>query len=281
MKRLLLNLQLFAMIQHSDVDALIPEESIREIFQGIEAQSQVFKLCTRLPNMSSNRTRLKVLETLPMVYWQGSSTAFKKTSKQAWENKYIYAEELAVIIPIAEADVNDAEYDIWGAVKPKIVEAIAKKIDQAVIFGGEDKPSNFPDALLTSAFAKGFVREKADAETMYNAISETMALVEESGYDVNGLVAGPSIKKVFRGMVDTTGQLITGDEISALPRAIVNNGAWDKTKATALVGDFKQVVFSIRQDVQYKLLTEGVIQDPSDNSIVYNLAQQDMVALRV
>ena len=231
--------------------------------------------------MSSNRTRIKVLDSLPIAYWQGSSTAFKKTSKQAWKNKYLVAEEIAVIIPIAEADLDDAEYDIWGQVKPKIVEAISKMVDKVVLFGGEDKPESFPDSILDSAFAKGLVREKGNAETIYNAISETMGLVEESGYSVNGLLAGPSIKKVFRGMTDTTGQLITGDEISALPRAIVENGAWDKDKAVAVVGDFKQGVFSIRQDITYKLLTEGVIQDPSDGSIVYNLAQQDMVALRV
>ena len=281
MKKFSLNLQLFALISHDNVSSLIPEGNIKEIFQGVEAQSQVFKLCTRLPNMSSNRTRIKVLDSLPIVYWQGSSTAFKKTTNQAWKDKYLYAEELAVIVPIAEADLADAEYDVWGQVKPKIVEAIANNIDKVVFFGGDDKPSSFPDSILDSAFAKGFVREKDNSETMYNAISETMGLVEESGYGVNGLLAGPSIKKVFRGMVDTTGQLITGDEISALPRAIVENGAWDKSKATAIVGDFKQAVFSIRQDIEYKLLTEGVIQDPSDNSIVYNLAQQDMVALRV
>lgn len=279
MKKLFL--QMFAMIGHSDVASLIPEGQIREIFQGVEKQSQVFKLCTRLPDMSSNRTRIKVLDALPVAYWQGSSTAFKKTTNQAWKDKYLVAEEIAVIVPIAEADLKDAEYDVWGQVKPKIVEAISKMIDKVVLFGGSDKPASFPDSILDSAFAKGFVREQGANEGLYNAVSETMGLVEEVGYSVNGLVAGPSIKKLFRGMVDTTGQLITGDEISALPRAIVENGAWDKTKATAIVGDFKQAVFSIRQDIEYKLLTEGVIQDPSDGSIVYNLAQQDMVALRV
>ena len=270
-------------IDHSDVEVLIPEQEVREIFNSVEKTSKAFALLTRLPNMSSNKTKIKVMETLPVVYWQDSSTAMKKITKAQWKGKFITAEELAVIIPIAEADLDDADYDIWGQIKPKIVEAIGNKIDSAVFFGvsGSTVPASFPDGLMGQAFSHGYARNKANDETIYNAISETMGLVEEAGFSVNGLVAGPSIKKVFRGMVDTTGQLITGDEISALPRAIIDNGAWDATKAVAMVGDFKQAVFAVRQDISYKLLTEAVIQDPSDNSIMYNLAQQDMVALRV
>ena len=44
-------------------------------------------------------------------------------------------------------------------------------------------------------------------------------------------------------------------------------------------GDFSQLVYSIRQDITFKLFTEGVVQNP-DGSIAYNLMQNDMVALR-
>ena len=82
-------------------------------------------------------------------------------------------------------------------------------------------------------------------------------------------------------LTDTTGQPIKGTEIDSLPKAFLDNGAWDKTKSVLIAGDFSQAVYAIRQDVTYKVLTEAVIQDPSNGDILYNLAQDDMVALRV
>lgn len=267
-------------ILRTDADALIPEESIREIFAGVAKKSVVFSLFTRLPNMSSKKTRLKVLNSLPLVYWQESDTSRKQTTKVAWENKYITAEELAVIIPIPEAVVEDAEYDIWGEIRPKLEEAIAKKVDQAVLLG-VDKPASFPDGLITVATTRGYNVADDGTKKFYELVSDAMGKVEESGYDVTGILGGPSLKKKFRDMTDTTGQLITGSEIGALPRYYVENGAWDNTVAQFIVGDFKQGVFAVRKDITYKLLTEAVIQDPSSGDIVYNLAQDDMVALRV
>ena len=58
------------------------------------------------------------------------------------------------------------------------------------------------------------------------------------------------------------------------------NGAFDPSKALMISGDFSQLVYSIRQDITFKIFTEGVIQDPATGEIQYNLMQNDMVALR-
>jgi len=268
-----------AMITKGNAEGLFTEQDYKEIFSDVQHQSQALALLRRLPNMTTNKGKIAVLDLLPVSYWQGSDTAKKQTSNAAWKNKYLEAAELAVIIPIAESTLEDADYDIWAEVKPLIASAIAKKIDEA-IFLGVDKPAGFPDGIVDQALSHGFSFARG-ADTFYNAVSKGMGKVEEVGVSVNGILGGPSIKKAFREMVDTTGQLIVGDEISALPRHIVENGAWDGTKATFVVGDFKQAVYAVRKDITYKLLTEGVVQDPSDNSIIYNLGQQDMVALRV
>lgn len=266
------------MITRSNADALIDVQVSNEIIEGVVKESRAMQMFRRLPNMTSNKTKMRVLDALPLAYWQGSDTAKKKLTKMAWDNKYIVAEEIAVIVPIAESVLDDANYDIWGEVKPRIQEAFAKKFDAAV-FTGEDKPSGFRADLLTSVLNAGKAIAQG-SKTLYEAINDAMVSVEESGYTVNGVVGGVGLKGKFRMMLDTTGQPIKGTEIDSLSKAFVDNGAWDKTKAQMIVGDFSQAVYAIRQDITYKVLTEAVIQDPSTGEILYNLAQQDMVALR-
>lgn len=266
------------MIKRSDAEALIPEVVIPEIIQGVERKSAAMSLFKKLPNMTTGTTQMRVLDMLPLTYWQTADTARKKLTKMAWDKKYIYAEELAVIIPIAEQTLDDVNYDIWAEVKPRLIEAFGKAFDEAV-FTGVNKPAKFRADLLTSIKNAGATVNQGN-ETLYSAINDAMVKVEESGYNPNGIVGGVDVKGKFRMMVDRNGQPIKGTEIDSLPKFYVDNGAWDKSKAQMIVGDFSQAVYAIRQDITFKVLDQAVIQDPATGEIVYNLAQQDMVALR-
>lgn len=267
------------MISRTDAEVLIDEQVSREIIEGTIKQSRAMSMFRRLPNMTSNKTKMRVLDSLPLVYWQNGDNAKKKITKMAWDKKYIVAEEMAVIVPIPEAVLDDASYDIWADVRPRIEEAMGKKFDQAV-FTGADKPAGFRADLLTSVLNAGATITPG-SDTLYKSINDAMVKVEESGYNVTGVVGGVDVKGKFRMMTDTTGQPIKGTEIDSLSKAYVDNGAWDKTLAQMIVGDFTQAVYSIRQDITFKVLDQAVIQDPATGDIVYNLAQDDMVALRV
>lgn len=267
------------MITKSDASALIPEQVFGEIFKEAQKYSKVLQLFRRLPNMTSDKMRLKVVDSLPVTYWvnESSNNGRKSTTKMAWDNVYLTAEELAVIIPIKDNVLNDAEINIWEQVKPELAKAIAKKIDQAVLFG-VDAPTSFGDGIIPTIISKS----KAIVETgnLYSDINDAMTAVEESGYEVTGLLGGVGLKGKFRMMTDTTGQPLNTTEIGSLNRAFVDNGAWDKSKATLIAGDFNEAVYSIRQDVTFDVFREGIIQN-SDGSIAYNLMQEDMSAIRV
>lgn len=268
-------------IVRNDVDALIETQVANEIFEGTIRQSKALSMFRRLPNATSDKTKLRVLDTLPVSYFVDETTdnGRKNITKMAWDKKFINIAELAVIVPIKENLLNDSSIDIWAQVRPRVEEAFAKKIDDAMFFG-VGKPTEWRAGLVPSIITAG--AEVTETENgLYSDINDVMTKVEESGYNVNALLGGVGLKGKFRMMVDKNGQPLNTTEIGSLKREFMDNGVWDKTKSTLIAGDFNQAVYQIRQDITYKVLTEAVIQDPSDGSILYNLAQDDMVALRV
>lgn len=276
-------------IDRTGAASLIPEENAREIIQGVVTQSAVLQRGRKLPNMSSKTYKMPVLDMLPIAYFVNGDTGAKKTTKQAWDKKFITAEEIAVIVPIPEAVLDDSDYDIWGEVKPRVIEAFGKVIDDAVLFD-LDKPSTWRDGVVTTATKAGSVVTLATGDDLYDKIMAEegiIAKIEESGYFVNGHMADISMRAKLRGLKDTTGNPIfksdmqngTTYSLDGSPMNFPNNGAFDKSKALMISGDFSQLVYAIRQDITFKLFTEGVVQN-TDGSIAYNLMQNDMVALR-
>ena len=277
-------------IDRTGADALIPVQESNEIIQGIITQSAVLSQGRRLQNMTSKQYKVPVLDMLPIAYFVNGDSGQKKTTKMEWDKKTITAEEIAVIVPIPEAVLDDSDYDIWGEVRPRLQEAFAKVIDGAILFS-TNKPASWRDGVVATATAASHVVTlPASNADLYEAImgeGGVIAKVEEDGYFVNGHMADISMRAKLRGLRDTTDQPIfksdlqsgTNYSLDGSVMTFPNNGAFDKTEALMISGDWRQLVYSIRQDITYKLFTEGVVQN-TDGSIAYNLMQNDMVALR-
>lgn len=279
-------------ISRDNLAGLIPQQEINGIMQGAIENSAVLRLGTRLPNMTSKTQSINVLDMLPTSYFVNGDTGFKQTSAMAWKQKRLYAEEVAVIIPIPEAVLNDANYDIWGQVRPRISEAFGRVIDRAVLFG-VNKPDTWRKSILQTATDAGAVvtagtGASADLYQEILGVDGLIAKVEEAGYYPTNILSDISMRAKLRGLVDanknpifmTTMQQSANYALDGTPLDFPMNGAWDKTQALMIAGDFKELVYSIRQDITFKVLTEATIVDPQTREVVYALAQQDMVALR-
>lgn len=204
---------------------------------------------------------------------------------------YITAEELAVIVPIPEAVVADASFDILGEVQPRVMEAIGQRVDGATIFG-VNRPASWRADIITTARQAGNNVAPGSSPNYYDLImgeGGVIAKVEESGRMVTGALSAMGMRAKLRGLKGTDGHPIfksdmqgaTSYALDGAPMYFPQNGSFDQSIAQLIVGDFSQAVYSIRQDITVKILDQGVIQDPSTKAIVYNLAQQDMIALRV
>jgi HK97 family phage major capsid protein len=275
------------MIDRTGASALIPEEVSNILLRDISAASAALSLFRQIP-MGTKINRLPILAALPAAYWVDGDTGLKGVTKAEWGNKYLTAEEIATIVPIPEALLDDTSYDIWGAVRPLMASAIARKLDAAVFFS-EDKPASFPTGIIPEAIARSHEVARgtntAAEGGVAQDISDAFALVEADGFAVSGIIANQRYKGLLRGARDANGVLL--NEVTPNSAYGVNiqypmQGLWPTAAETAelLAGDFSHGILGTRQDITYKLHDQATLYD-ENGDVLYALAQQDMVALRV
>lgn len=274
-----------SLVSRTDTAALVPEEVSNAMLTNLSAESAVLSLGTRIP-LSRNQTRFPVLSALPSAYFVSGDTGLKQTTEAAWADKNMYVEEIATIVPIPEAVLDDAGFDVWAAIQPLMEAAIVRKLDAAVIFG-TDAPTTWATEgnLVGGAVAAGNVVARgtntAAEGGIHGDLSDLVGTLEEDGYVPNGAIGNITLKARLRQVRDTTGQTVLLADDLPTPRYDLA-GLWPSglNAAELVAGDFSKLVVGVRQDMTYKLITEGVITD-NTGAIQYNLPQQDMVALRL
>ena len=274
---------------------VLPVEYGREIIRGLLGRSKALELGRRLPDMRGKTYKLNVNSNLPVAGWvknsqvtpnaEGYEINRKPISTYAFQGVDIVAEELAVIVPISEntlADVEDFGIALASEVEEQVIGAFQEAIDSAVFFGVGSPWTDFGGIVAGATTAEATVSWNGQAgDSFYYAINDAMTLVEQSGYLPNAIIGGPSLNSAFRGSLTNLGVNVTEQgEIGRLARHVDLTGGFNEGSAFAIVGDFRYLVYSFREEMTMKLLTESIIQDPNTGSILYNLSQQDMVALR-
>ena len=294
-----------SIVSASNAASLVPVQIAAEILQHIPELNPVMRLARRLPNMSTSQTRLPVVSALASAYFVSGATGLKQTSQMTWENKYIDAEELAVIVPIPQTVLDDSSYDLWANIRPEIERAISVAITGAVLYG-----TNIPTTWTTNMGAAGLQAVCAasaphsvslaafGATDIYDALLSQTAggtlgvftAIEQDGFGVTGSIANLATKGLLRGCRDTEGGLIfkanvqdaTRYELDGAPVYFPTDGsmaAYAAGVAGLFAGQWDQLVYAMRQDITFSIATTGVIQDAA-GAIVYNLFQQDMIAMR-
>ena len=281
---------------------LIPEEVQRAIVQSIEEKSAALQLMPHV-RMKRAQQRIPVMSQLPTAYWvtganlDARDIGMKQTTSVAWDNVYLNAEEIAVIVPISKNLLSDMDYDFWEQVRPKVTEAFGVALDEAIFFG-VNAPTTFPPSIVSGANSAGnLIIAGTSTVDFLDDVNNGMAAVESDGFDVTGFWARRQVKAKLRGLRDTTKGLLYYPDTA--PNAEANVGMLYGEKIvfsnaglsgfvtgasgySMVGGEWDQSMLAIREDIDMEMFDTGVITDNgSPPVIVYNLLQQDMVALRV
>ncbi len=280
-------------ISRTDEQALIPEEVAAGVISRVVQQSAALTMFRRIP-VSRAQVRIPIVSALPTAYFVTGDTGLKQTTEVNWTNRYLNIEEIAAIVPIPEAVINDTAFDVWGEIQPLLAEAIGRTFDAAVFFG-TNAPASYPVGINAAAAAAGNSFTEASlaaAGAFFGDLDAAIALLESDGYEPTGYVAAMSAKGRFRAARSTQGErldenrlapdlnMVDGSPIAYPMRGLFPTGGVAGTNVRLMAMEREQFIVGVRQDITYKLLDQAVIQD-NTGAIVYNLAQQDMVAMRV
>lgn len=279
------------LISRTDAGSLMPEEVSNKFLGGLETKSAVMQSFTHVP-VGRAQTRFPVLSALPVAYWVSGDTGLKQTSEVNWSNKFMNIEEIAVIVPVPENVLDDSGTPIWDQVRPLSENAAGRLLDATVYFGA-NAPSTFPKAVVTAAAEAGNTIQTGTNEAAKGGLvgdhSDMLATIEADGYDPSRGVAIRTLRGSARQARNTYGERyaeiqLTKDtlDIDGVTYEFPMRGLWPTSSGSpvAVAIDSSEFVLGVRKDVTWKLLDEAVIQD-NTGAIIYNLAQQDMVALRL
>lgn len=272
----------------SGSDPLVPEPLATAIIQEAPKSSAALSLMNTT-TLSSKTQRMPVLDVLPVAYWVGGDTGMKQTTTEAWKNVVMVVEELACIVPIPEAYLDDADIPLWGQIQPRITEAVGQLIDLAVLWG-INKPVTWGESVFTGAGKSGHFITQGTGVDLGQDVTKLGAAMAATGYTVNGFAVAPGTNWNLAGLRSAQGVPIyqpdmtqgPGGSLYGYPMREIDNGSWQTglTGAVMLMGDFNKAIIGIRRDISFKMFTEGVISNDS-GAVILNLMQQDSVAMRM
>ena len=278
-------------IARNKVGNLIPVEYYPEIFKSAAAESVVLANARRLRDMERHELALTAEDALPLAYFTNGDTGFRDVTKAEWKGVTLTAEEINAIVPVPNNVMDDMDVPIWQEVMPMLSQAIGAVIDKAVLLG-DNKPATWPKAIVTDAVDRNhYVIVPGSSPDYYDLLmgdSGVIAKVENDGFFVNGHAANISMRAKLRGVRDEVGQPIFMPSMQAgaqymldgAPMYFPRNGSLP-AEVLDIAGDWSQLVYSVRRDMEWSIFNQGVISDPTTKLVVTNLMQQRMTALMV
>lgn len=262
-----------------ELQGFVPVQQSGEILKEVVKGSSVLRL-SKVEPMTSETKQFSIMTDGPGAFWVGETERIQ-TSTAEWIFPEMKAKKLAVIVPVSKEKLNDTTIDVFNEMKSAISEAFYNAIDSACLFG-----TNSPFAKSVYSAAGENKIAVGTEKSLDLDVSEVMGLVEDAGQDINGFIAHYGMKKEIRNLRDANGNQLfvpgmNQNEFYSNPIEFSRNGAWDKTKAEMLAGNWNYSLVGMREGIEYEILKEATLQSVTmSDGKPLSLSENDMVAIK-
>jgi HK97 family phage major capsid protein len=253
-----------------DFSGVIPPEYSTQIIQEAVQQSAVLRLANLVP-MGTGISEMPVPTSLPRAGWVSVAGGRKPYAALGLGTKTLKAEEVAAITSIPDVYLDDASINLWGFVRPRLAEAIAIALDEAILFG-IDAPTSFPPGGVVDP---AFCIQSPPGFDAVDGVNQAMSAVESQGLNVDGSAADLSVKGMLRGTRDSQGGLLLGEAtvdertVQTLYGVPIAYTPFDLSAVDNFItGDWGALIVGVRQDIRYNMDPSAVIVDDTGKVII-------------
>jgi HK97 family phage major capsid protein len=229
--------------------------------------------------MGTTVTQMPIPASFPSAGWV-STGGRKPFTDLKMDVETLTAEEVAAVIAIPDAMVEDFSINLWNYARPLLAEAIAVALDDAVLFGLNAPPTFPPGGVAAVA------NNIAGGADVLDTINRAMAAVEAAGLPVTGHAADVAVRAALRGMRDGDGALLAGFleqdryTIPSLYGLPIAYESFSEPTPNFFTGDWKYLFIGVRQDVRFDMNSAGVIAD-DDGKVIVSGWQDNTTPMKV
>ncbi|MBO0816652.1 MAG: phage major capsid protein [Actinobacteria bacterium] len=262
-----------------DFSGIIPIEYSRQIIERAVQQSVALSLGNTVP-MGTSIAEMPVPRAFPKAGWVTAENPRKPYTDMALGTESMTAEEVAAVTAIPDKMIEDLDIDIWAWVRPRLAEAIAAAIDDAILFG-VDAPATFPvGGVVANSVTVPAGRDAVDT------VNTAMSAVEVQGVPITGHAADIGVRGVLRGVRDDSGGLLLGtaqvgsDTVNTLYGYPISYQSFSQREPDFITGNWDSLIIGVRQDIRYEMNPAAVLAD-DEGRVVISGFQDNMLPLKV
>ena len=209
------------------------------------------------------------------AYWVNETEKIKTDKPQLIEATLV-AKKLGIILVASREALNYTWQRFFDEMKPQIVDAFYKKIDEAGLLGLENPFANSVTKVATDSGAV------IQGPINYENILKLEEKLYENDIEPNAFVSKVQNRPALREARDGDKKTIYDKANNTLDGIIVADMKSKQIKKGDLIaGNFDHLVYGVPYNITYKISEEGQISTMknSDDTAI-NLFEQEMIAIR-
>lgn len=270
-------------IRTSDEGArvIVPPEISADILALVREKSIIQTLSKNVPMARDTRV-LRHVASGVTAYFVGAGEV-KPKSGMAFAQVSLVAHKIAVIVPVEDELLSDADIDLASVVRDDAIAAIGEGLDAACM--GYDPSSPFDITLSDGVDSDKVI----PYESIPESVNQAMAAIESEGYEPGAMITHPRVKALLRGLTDEVGRPIFLQNITGTPNEYTLYGlpiyfsrmvpvGGSPSTCEILMADWNYVIMGNRNALEVTISKDATLTQGTNEPI--NLFEQDMTAFR-